>query len=49
MVENLGKAEEIFKAARQAGYELVKEGRSSKSLLKIIGQPLNSVEKPRTS
>lgn len=49
MVENVREAEEIFEAARQAGYELVKQGSISKNLLKIIGQPLNSVERPRTS
>jgi hypothetical protein len=42
MEENPEKAEEIFQAARQAGYELVKNGRMSKSLLTIIGQPLTS-------
>jgi len=36
------KAEEIFQAARQAGHELVKEGRMSESLLKIIGQQIPS-------
>ncbi len=40
MADNLGKAEEVFKAAEQAGYELVKKGRIPKRLLKIIGQPL---------
>jgi len=40
--ENPEKAEEIFQAARQAGYELVKDGRMSKSLLTIIGQPIPS-------
>lgn len=49
MAENPRKAEEIFEAARQAGYQLVNEGRMSKSLLKIIGQPLTSEERARTS
>lgn len=42
MDENPKKAEEIFEAARQAGYELIKEGSMPRSLLKIIGQPLTS-------
>ena len=45
MTENKEKAEKIFAAARQAGYQLVKEGRMSKDLLKIISQPLISEEK----
>jgi len=49
MAEHPRKAEEIFEAARQAGYQLVNEGRMSKSLLKIIGQPLTSEERARTS
>jgi multimeric flavodoxin WrbA len=36
------KAEKIFEAARQAGYQLVKEGKMSKDLLKVISQPLIS-------
>ena len=40
--ENPGKTEEIYEAAREAGFELVKEGRMSEKLLKIIGQPLTS-------
>jgi multimeric flavodoxin WrbA len=47
MAENPGKAEKIFEAARQVGYELVKEGRMSKNLLKIIAQPLVSEERAR--
>jgi hypothetical protein len=47
MVENPRKAEKIFEAARQVGYELVKEGRISKNLLKIIAQPLVSEERAR--
>lgn len=44
MSDNKEKAEKIFEAARQAGYELVKEGRMSKNLLKTISQPLISEE-----
>lgn len=40
--ENGKRAEEIFKAARQAGLQLVREGKMSKGLLKIICQPLIS-------
>lgn len=43
--ENKEKAEKIFNAARKAGYQLVKEGKMRKNLLKIIGQPLISREK----
>jgi multimeric flavodoxin WrbA len=42
MADNKEKAEKIFEAAWQAGYELVKEGRMSKNLLKTISQPLIS-------
>jgi hypothetical protein len=45
MADNKEKAEKIFEAARQAGYELVKEGRISKGLLKIISQPLISEDR----
>lgn len=34
------KAEEVFEAAKQAGYQMVKEGKVSEDLLKIISQPL---------
>lgn len=34
------KAEEVFEAARQAGYQIVKEGKVSEDLLRIIAQPL---------
>jgi multimeric flavodoxin WrbA len=34
------KAEEVFEAARQAGYQIVKEGKVSEALLKVISQPL---------
>jgi hypothetical protein len=40
--ENHGQAEQVYQAARQAGFELVKEGKISDKLLKIIGQPLTS-------
>jgi len=42
MAENKEKAEKIFEAARQEDYELVKERKMSKGLLKLIGQPLIS-------
>jgi len=45
MTENREKAEKIFEAAKQAGNQLVKEGRMSKRFLKIIGQPFISEEK----
>ena len=48
MAENREKAEKIFEAARQAGYELVKKGKISKNLFKIISQPLTSEERVRT-
>lgn len=44
MAENKEKAEKIFEAARQAGHQLAEEGKMSKRLLKIIGQPLISEE-----
>jgi multimeric flavodoxin WrbA len=45
MAENKEKAEKVFEAARQAGHQLVKEGRMSRDLLEAIGQPLISEEK----
>lgn len=39
------KTEEILDAARQAGYQLVKEGRIPDDLAKIISQPLISYER----
>jgi hypothetical protein len=48
MAENREKAEKIFEAARQAGYELVKKRKISKNLFKIISQPLTSEERIRT-
>lgn len=45
IAENKEKAEKIFEAAKQVGYQLVKDGRMSKDLLKTIGQPLISEEK----
>lgn len=40
MAENKEKTEKILKAARQAGFQLVKKGRISRNLLKVISQPL---------
>jgi len=45
IAKNKEKAETIFEAARQAGYQLVKEGRMSKGILKTISQPLVSEKK----
>ena len=45
LAENKEKADKIFAAARQAGSQLIKEGRIAKDLLRIIGQPLVSQEK----
>lgn len=36
------KAEEIFEAANEAGYQLIKEGEISEDLLLAIRQPLVS-------
>ncbi len=47
MAENNEKAEKIFEAAKQAGYQLVKAGRMPKGLLKVISQPLISQEEWR--
>ena len=47
MSENKEKAEKIFEAAKQAGTQLIKEGRMSKDLLEVICQPLISQEKWR--
>jgi hypothetical protein len=47
MTEHKEKAEKIFAAAKQAGYQLVKEGRMSKDLLKAVSQPLISEDKWR--
>jgi len=44
MAENKEKTQEILEAAKQAGYQLVKEGRMSKALLKAVSQPLVSEE-----
>ena len=49
MVENKEKAKKVTKALREAGYELVKKGRMSKSLLEVISQPLVSEEEYRCS
>jgi len=40
MAQNPRKAKEILDAARQAGYELIKEGKIPKHLLRTISQPL---------
>lgn len=45
LTEDKEKAKEIFEAARQVGYQLVKKGKIPKSLLKIISQPLISNER----
>jgi multimeric flavodoxin WrbA len=45
MIEDGEKTKDILEAARQAGYLLVKEGKMSKDLVKIIGQPLISYER----
>ncbi len=47
MAENKEKAEKIFEAAKQAGNQLVKEGKISKDLLKVISQPFITREKWR--
>jgi multimeric flavodoxin WrbA len=47
MTEYKEKARNILEAARRAGYQLVKEGRMSKNLLEVIGQPLISEEELR--
>jgi len=45
LIEGGEKTKDILEAARQAGYMLVKEGKMSKDLVKIIGQPLISYER----
>lgn len=45
LAEDHEKAAKIFEAAKQAGYQLAKEGRMSKDLLTTIGHPLISEEK----
>jgi hypothetical protein len=47
MAENKEKAESIFEAAKQAGNQLVKEGKMPKDLLKVISQPFITREKWR--
>ena len=49
MVKNKEKAKKVTEALRQAGSQLVKKGRMSKSLLKVISQPLVSEEEYRRS
>ena len=47
VAENKEKAENIFEAAKQAGYQLIKRGRMFEYLLKVISQPVISQEKWR--
>ena len=47
MKENKEKAEVVLKAVRQAGFQLVKDGRISGEVLKTISQPLISEEELR--
>ena len=47
MVENKEKAKKVTEALSQAGSQLVKKGRMSKSLLEVISQPLISEEEYR--
>jgi multimeric flavodoxin WrbA len=42
MYKNKEEAEKIFEAAKQAGYQLIKEGKIADELLEIISQPLIS-------
>jgi multimeric flavodoxin WrbA len=47
LAENKEKADKVFEAAQMAGCQLVKEGKISKNILKIISQPLVSEKKWR--
>ena len=47
MSENKEKAEEVLKATKQAGFQLVKDGRMSKKVLDAVSQPLISEEELR--
>ena len=47
LAENKEKADKIFEAAMTAGFQLVKEGKMSKNIMKIISQPLVSEKKWR--
>jgi multimeric flavodoxin WrbA len=49
MAEDSEKAKRVTEALRKAGYDLVKKGRMSKSLLEAISQPLVSEEEYRRS
>jgi multimeric flavodoxin WrbA len=49
MAHNKEKAKKVTEALGKAGYELVKNGRMSKSLLEAISQPLISEEEYRRS
>lgn len=42
LTEDNPKTREVFEAAKQAGYKLVKEGRIPKDLLSVVSQPLTS-------
>lgn len=42
LTEDNPKTKKVLEAAKQAGYQLVKEGRIPKNLLKVISQPLTS-------
>jgi multimeric flavodoxin WrbA len=48
MKENKEKAEEVNTALKQAGYQLIKEGKMAPELLKIIQQPLISEQDLRS-
>jgi multimeric flavodoxin WrbA len=47
LAENKEKADKVFEAAQMAGCQLVKEGKISQNILKIISQPLVSEKKWR--
>jgi len=47
MIEKTEKTKRVVEALRRAGYELVKEGQMSRSLLEVISQPLISEEEYR--
>jgi multimeric flavodoxin WrbA len=45
--KNKEKAQEVFEAAHKAGVQIVRQGRISKGLLKVVSQPLVSEEEWR--
>ena len=45
LAENKEKAEKIFEAAMMAGFQLIKEGKMSKNILRFVSQPLVSEKK----